>query len=169
MVTRFHPEDTDMLLVYLQKLGELTRQRFSPHPFDRQSIIDLYADPELNTAFIAFDPSSCEIIAYAVLRKGIPGHDLERLCSYGILPDHKTDCIFAPSVADERQGTGIGQKMFEYICQEVKFMGIRRIILWGGVQCSNNRAVQYYIKNGFRVLGRFDYNGCNYDMIREQL
>jgi RimJ/RimL family protein N-acetyltransferase len=33
--------------------------------------------------------------------------------------------------------------------------GKRRMILWGGVLADNHRAIRYYEKNGFRLLGRF--------------
>jgi ribosomal protein S18 acetylase RimI-like enzyme len=87
------------------------------------------------------------------------------LQSYGINPDSNTDCTFAPSVADEWQGIGIGNALFQFILTEIKELGIKRIILWGGVQADNDRAKNYYNKNGFKTLGQFEYNGLNYDMI----
>ena len=42
---------------------------------------------------------------------------------------------------------------------------IERIILWGGVQMDNERAINYYKKIGFETIGQFTYNGENYDMI----
>lgn len=43
--------------------------------------------------------------------------------------------------------------------------GTKRIILWGGVQAGNEKAVSYYLKHGFRTVGQFEHNGNNYDMI----
>lgn len=37
----FCSDDTDHLCNYLQVLSEITKSRFGPHGFDRQSIIDI--------------------------------------------------------------------------------------------------------------------------------
>ena len=37
--------------------------------------------------------------------------------------------------------------------------------MWGGVQMDNEKAVNFYKRNDFRMLGQFTYNGENYDMI----
>jgi len=55
--------------------------------------------------------------------------------------------------------------MFEYIRSHLQKDGIRRIILWGGVQAGNEKAVRYYLKHGFRTSGQFEHNGNNFDMI----
>ena len=41
------------------------------------------------------------------------------------------------------------------------------MILWGGVQASNAAALRFYEKMGFRVLRGFDYEGGNWDMVKE--
>ncbi|TAE53568.1 MAG: GNAT family N-acetyltransferase, partial [Bacteroidetes bacterium] len=51
--------------------------------------------------------------------------------------------------------------------EEVKASGKRRIILWAGVQGDNEKAKQFYRKQGFRTLGQFDFHGLNYDMVLE--
>jgi ribosomal protein S18 acetylase RimI-like enzyme len=162
-------EDFPELETYLQQLGHETRQRFGPHSFDLPSIIGQYINPGSYLGYIARDQDTSAIIAYSILKKGFLEHEMERLQSYGLAPDHHNDYTFAPSVSDAWQGKGVGQYVFRHICNELSLMGARRIILWGGVQCSNERAVHYYLKNGFRVLGMFEYNGRNYDMILENL
>ena len=48
-------------------------------------------------------------------------------------------------------------------------VGFRRTGLWGGVQCNNEKAVNFYLKHGFRILGQFEYNGWNYDMVLDSI
>lgn len=108
-----------------------------------------------------------KIIAYSVLKAGYLEHDRQRLESYGLQLSHTSDCTFAPSVADSWQGMGIGNGLLRFIIPDLKAMGISRIILWGGVQMDNEQAVTYYVRNGFKILGRFSYNGENYDMALE--
>ncbi|KAF0240536.1 MAG: N-acetyltransferase, partial [Chitinophagaceae bacterium] len=79
--------------------------------------------------------------------------------------DQLTDCCFAPSVADNWQNQGVGNALFDFVLEQVLFIGFSRIILWGGVQASNENAIQYYKKLGFETLGSFEYQGLNYDMI----
>lgn len=71
-------------------------------------------------------------------------------------------------MADAWQGLGLGGKMLQFILGDLRTTtNVNRLILWGGVQADNFRAVKYYENNGFRVLGKFDYQGDNYDMMRE--
>lgn len=160
-------QSTDMedILAYLENLGPDTKKRFGPHPFNRQAINELCTDKS-NTGFIARDCLSGKIIAYAIIRTGYLDHDKKRLSSYGLQLSKETDCTFAPSVADEWQGLGVGHVLFHFIVTALKEKGINRIILWGGVQAGNLRAVNYYRKLGFTLLGEFEYYGKNYDMLK---
>ena len=115
--------------------------------------------------YIAVEVNTGKIIAYAILKKGILEHDHQRLNSYGIQPDHQSDCTYAPSVADDWQGRWLGTTLFKYILSDEEKMNFRRIILWGGVQADNKRAIRFYLHNGFTILGEFQYNGNNFDMI----
>jgi ribosomal protein S18 acetylase RimI-like enzyme len=157
--------DFDQLIEYFRGLGTDTLKRFGPHQFDKQTIMDLYNNEEKNISFIAVNQFNQNIIAYAILRKGYLEHDRVRLESYGIQVNKYSDCTFAPSVADEWQSMGIGNSLLQYILSELKLTEIKRVILWGGVQCDNSKAVNFYQKNGFKTLGEFEYNGRNYDMI----
>jgi len=68
-------------------------------------------------------------------------------------------------VADAWQGYGLANHLLKFILADIKSPGFKRIILWGGVQCSNEPALKFYIKHGFKTLGSFEYNGLNNDMI----
>jgi GNAT superfamily N-acetyltransferase len=160
-------DDFDLLLDYLHRLSAGTLRRFGPHKFDKQSIIDLFENSGNHRGYIAQDTVTDDIIAYSIVKIGYLEHDSFRLQSYGLILNNETDCTYAPSVADNWQNQGIGYSLFSFMLSELKAEGIQRIILWGGVQCDNYKAVEFYIRNGFSTLGQFEYNGPNYDMILE--
>jgi diamine N-acetyltransferase len=164
-IRRLTAEDFDSLFDYLQQLSPETKKRFGPHALDQEAILDLYKFPDQYLGYIALDTGTLEIIAYSIIKIGYLEHDLKRLQSYGLTPDPLTDCTFAPSVADQWQQLGIGNGMLSLILSDLKAKEIKRIILWGGVQCDNLQAVNYYRRHGFRTLGQFEYNGLNWDMI----
>jgi diamine N-acetyltransferase len=162
---RLNPDDLDALTVYLNQLGDETKKRFGPHPFDTQSLIAVYEQTETYRGYIALDPETAAIVAYSVIKLGYVERDGLRFAGYGLPLNIETDCTFAPSVADAWQGQGIGNGLFQLILADLKPIGIERIVLWGGVQADNDRAVRYYTKHEFKVMGQFDRNGENYDMI----
>ncbi len=164
LLQRLTPDDYGKLVEYLQQLGPDTLKRFGPHAFGMQAVLECFQNPE-NSAYVALDAETFRIIAYSIIKTGYLEHDRERLQSYGLVLDKLTDCTFAPSVADSWQSMGIGNSLFGFVLLELKARGIQRIILWGGVQCDNEKAVNYYRRNGFTTLGQFVYNGLNYDMI----
>lgn len=158
--------DHDKLTHYLLQLSPETKKRFEPHPFDKAAVSHFYQANPFNHGYIAEDTGDGSIVAYAVIRLGYLEHDGDRLRSFGFAPDHFTDVTYAPSVADHWQGLGIGYHLLQFIEEELKTMERQRIILWGGVQQENENAVRYYLKNGFIILGAFEYNGSNYDMVK---
>ncbi len=165
LIRKLTETDFDNLFNYLQLLSDVTKNRFGPHKFDKQTFADLFSNNN-HWGFIAIDMSSKRIVAYAIVKVGYLEHDAERLRSYGLELSHQTDCTFAPSVADDWQSSGLGNQLFQFILSELKSKStIRRMILWGGVQTTNQKAVNYYQHNGFQILGTFHYNVDNYDMI----
>jgi diamine N-acetyltransferase len=167
LLRRLLPGDIDMLCDYLNNLSPETKNRFGPHPYDKNSLIGLYMDTGNQLGFIALDAQNSSILAYSVIKIGYLEHDSPRLRSYGLILDPATDCTFAPSVADDWQSQGIGNALFHFALNQLKAKGINRIILWGGVQSDNMKAINYYRKNGFKELGQFEYFGMNTDMILE--
>jgi GNAT superfamily N-acetyltransferase len=165
VLRRLNLSDLSALAVYLESLGEATRKRFGPHPYDLHSLKDFYHTPG-NIGFLAVDDAGT-IVSYAVIRIGYLDHDRLRLESYGLILDPATDACFAPSVSDQWQSLGIGDLILSYILDELRLLDFRRVILWGGVQADNEKAVNYYLKNGFRTLGQFEYHGLNLDMVLE--
>lgn len=147
---------------YLQQLNEASRQRFGPHGYTRQHLLDFYSNP-YNAGYALALPDG-SLGAYAVLRFGFLEHDAARLRGWGLQPDHATDASFAPSVADAWQGKGLGKQLLQWVQADARARGFRRLLLWGGVQASNDAALAYYRRAGFVALGSFDYQGLNWDM-----
>lgn len=168
-LSRLSADDFDKLVDYLQLLSADTRKRFGPHPFDKKSLMVLFENLGKHLGYIGQDKQTLDIIAYSIIKIGYLDHDSSRLRSYGLEPDPITDCTFAPSVADQWQGMGIGNSLFGFMLSDLKAKGIKRVILWGGVQCDNLNAVDFYLKHGFRTVGQFEYNGWNWDMILDMV
>ncbi|TAH09439.1 MAG: GNAT family N-acetyltransferase [Sphingobacteriia bacterium] len=165
LLRKLHSNDLDNLLSYLENLSMETKKRFGPHQFDKQSVIDFYDNPAIHLGYVAQSIDSNDIIAYSIIKIGYLESDYNRYLSYGIQLDNKIDCEFAPSVADSWQSFGIGNKLFYYILADLKKAGVKRIVLWGGVQADNEKAVNYYKKNNFVPVGQFWHNGENVDML----
>lgn len=163
VLRKLNSADFDSLFGYLEKLSIETKKRFGPHQFDKQSIVEFYQNKN-HLGYIAQDAVTLNIVAYSIIKTGYLEHDNFRLQSYGWILDNKTDFTFAPSVTDLWQSCGIGNALFQFILSDLKPLKVKNIILWGGVQADNNKAVNFYKKNGFHILGEFQYNGHNYDM-----
>jgi GNAT superfamily N-acetyltransferase len=160
------PKDVLPLKQYFDNLSSTTKSRFGPHPFDLQTT-EAICKQEYSSyqAFICLDKSN--IIAYAVVFKGYTEGERYRFKQYSIKPNQEKDYTLAPSVADAYQSKGIGTSLFDYIEAELRKQGAEKIVLWGGVQLTNQRAVRFYLKHGFRTLGEFDHNGLdNLDMVK---
>ena len=166
-INRFEVSDLPRLIDYLDALSEATRRRFGPHLFDRQSVAEFYQDPN-HMAYIAEAVDGQEFVAYFIVRDGFLPNEAPRLERYGLQLSPETDCTFAPSVADAWQSSGVGNLLFQAVLEQLHPMPFNRMILWGGVQSSNERAVNFYRKHGFQELGYFEQNGIgNYDMIKD--
>ncbi len=160
------PEHVEALGQYFNQLSEETKEYFAPHPFDIDTIIAIckgsYKDYK---AFICILDGL--IIAYAVVKNAPTARELERFANSSIGINIENNYILAPSVADAFQSKGIGSILLDFVESELRKLKAEKIILWGGVQLRNKRAVHYYLKNGFKTLGEFSHNGLdNLDMVK---
>jgi len=162
---RYTAEFADKLLLYLNGLSGETCRRFGPHAFSEEGIRETFNDLQKVYGFIGLDAESQRIVAYSLIMTGCPEQDNKRYTAYGIHTEELALCTFAPSVADSWQSSGLGSLMFDYIKQEISQYGFNVMILWGGVQASNVRAVNFYTRHGFVAVGGFEHNGNNIDMI----
>ncbi len=163
--SQLNTADFTKLELYYNNLSDATKSRFAPHEFTEPALQQMYSAAQNNIGFITLETETDKIIAYAIIKLGYLQHDSERLNSYGIQLNTITDCTFAPSVADEWQGCGIGKQLFYSIIEALKSTAVKRMFLWGGVQSSNSSALNFYKNLGFIILGEFEYYGDNKDMV----
>jgi GNAT superfamily N-acetyltransferase len=163
--------DVRILGDYFLGLSAETRRRYGPHPFDRATAERLCAsiDPAQTLRLIGTVPwdGAERIIGYFILILGIREDDAARYAKLGIVLNADTDCTLAPSVADDYQSQGLGSLMMRHLLDVARLLGRKRMVLWGGTQATNFRAIHFYHKYGFRTVGEFEeppgFN--NYDMI----
>jgi diamine N-acetyltransferase len=169
LIRPLRDNDAAPLGEYFLGLSAETRARYGPHPFNQQTADEICAtlDPGDIVRLVATVPGKGRerIIAYMLLKMGVLDGDQHRYEARGIPLDPDTDCTFAPSVADDYQNQGIGSQMLRHILQAAPKLGRRRIALWYGVQATNDRAVHYYTRWGFRKVGEFFTDMNNFDMI----
>jgi GNAT superfamily N-acetyltransferase len=162
-------DDAARLWGYFCRLSEQSRARYGPHSFDQPTADQICATLDhgalLRLVGTIPDAGGERIIAYMLLKMDVLEDDQRRYTALGIPLDPDTDCTLAPSVADEYQNQGIGSLMLRHIIQVAPRLGRRRIVLWAGVQATNDRAVHYYSRWGFRKVGEFTNGKNNYDMI----
>ncbi|MEM7550328.1 MAG: GNAT family N-acetyltransferase [Bacteroidota bacterium] len=159
-------EDSNSLHRYFEDLSPETKGYFAPHPFDFDTITSICNENYKD--YLAFVCTKDDQIAgYTVVKRSLSESESDRVFKYPALIDTETDYLLAPSVADAFQSQGIGSTLFHFVETELMKLGARKIVLWGGVQKRNQRAVQYYLKNGFETFGAFHSNGLNnLDMLK---
>jgi diamine N-acetyltransferase len=156
---------------YFERLSPDTRKRFAPHPFTRQTAGELCScincHDKLRLIAVTGDSADMRMVAYFILDFAITADDQARFHSYGMLLDRNDACRLAPSVADEYQNQGLGSLLMARAIAIAGRFGCRQIILLGGTQATNERAIHFYRKFGFEEVGHFwstDGQG-NYDMV----
>ena len=167
------PGDATILGDYFLSLSEQTKQRYGPHRFDRETAEELIAttDHAHTLRMIATVPSgeTEHVIAYIILIQGIREDDAARYELLNMPLNADTDCTLAPSVADVYQSKGLGTVLLKHLKLVARRLGRTRMVLWGGTQASNERAIHYYHKHGFQTVGEFQEppGHNNYDMIMD--
>lgn len=158
------PTDTNALHTYFRSLSPETRRRFGPHDFDEHTARTI-CEGQMHrcTAYIGLHEGA--IIAYAIVLQGYTRGDYQRYLAYDLPMSDEHDYTLAPSVADAWQSQGVGNQLYAFIEEELRQKGAQKIVLWGGVQLSNQRAVRFYLKQGFRTLAQFEHQGTNLDMV----
>jgi ribosomal protein S18 acetylase RimI-like enzyme len=151
------PADAAILGRYFCGLSADTISRYGPHPFDQATADKLCAEinyqETIRMIAVEGEGSGAEVIAYFILQPNIPPGELERYARAGIALDPRLGCLIAPSVADAHQSRGLGTPLMRHMFATAKRLGFTRMVLMGGVYQSNERAVHYYRKLGFRDIG----------------
>jgi ribosomal protein S18 acetylase RimI-like enzyme len=167
-IRELQKNDEEQLFNYFSQLSTATRSRFGPHLFDRETVQHICSETSDDISrYIALSEQQ-EIIAYLLIKIGMNEGEKYRLGQNNIAFDEPIFCTFAPSVADAWQSSGLGSAMYGEIENDIRNnTPFRFIILWGGVQARNARAIGFYKKQGFKQIGSFWYDGKdNYDMIK---
>ncbi len=167
IVRTIEKSDAAALINYFSRFSDLTRKRFGPHPFDENTINTICQNLASDTCIRlgAFTGERC--VAYCLLQPGILEHDAIRLQNYGLEISKFDYMTYAPSVDESYHGTGLAPAMFLQLEKKAISFNATHIILWGGVQQGNPRAVKFYEKMGFIKVGSFDANGGDDDMVKE--
>jgi GNAT superfamily N-acetyltransferase len=181
--------DAGILGPYFAGLSQDTRRRFAPHAFDQATADRLCAtiDYAGTIPMVATIPMAATIpmvatipmiatvqdgpqervVAYFICALGVAPVERERYARAGLSLDPLTDCTVAPSVADAYQDRGLGSCLMGHLIQVARRLGRKRLVLMGGVQATNARAVHYYQKHGFRTVSTFESPAglLNHDMM----
>jgi ribosomal protein S18 acetylase RimI-like enzyme len=145
-----------------------SKSRFGPHPFDKSTIDSICQNRNDDIKrYIAIDTEE-NVIAYMLIKQGVIEWDEKRYAERNQFYDHSSSVTFAPSVADDWQSSGLGTLMNSIMEADLRQQGTRYIILWGGVQASNVKAINFYKKLGYKNIASFWHNETdNYDMTKE--
>lgn len=162
-------DDNEKLFEYFdQHFSKESKSRFGPHLFDKETIDEICHNPNKEiTRYIAIDETGT-IIAYMLIQQGMIDWDKKRYSERNQFYDHSTSVTFAPSVADAWQSSGIGSVMNSIIEDDLRKRNINNIILWGGVQATNEKAVNFYKKLGYQFIASFRHDEKdNHDMVKQ--
>ncbi len=165
-------EDAPILGQYFLGLSDDTKADFGPHPFDQATADALCANDHANTIrLIATIGENAQetVIAYFIFMLGLRDAELERFGRVGIPLDPRTVCTVAPSVAHGFQNEGVGSRLMLHLIQVARRLGRKRMVLFGGTYTTNQRAIHFYQKHGFRKVGTFEHPAgrFSYDMLLE--
>jgi ribosomal protein S18 acetylase RimI-like enzyme len=161
--------DNEKLFEYFDlHFSKESRSRFGPHAFDKETINSICqnGDKEI-TRYVATDGKN-DLVAYMLIKQGMIDWDKDRYAARHQSYDYEVSVTFAPSVADAWQSTGVGSLMNDIIEDDLRRRKIKHIILWGGVQATNEKAVNFYRKLGYQFIASFWHDGKdNHDMVKE--
>ena len=163
-LNQLQQNDRDALGRFFTGLSSATRSRFGPHPLNTEHAAKLcYAlDEDPAGRFVLYSDDA--ICGYFIVDPVLPGHEVERYMNYGIALESGKDCMFAPCMADRFQGRGLGNAVMPFLLKHCRDKRYRSMVLLGGTQESNERALKFYQRWGFRPLGTFMTSVSNIDM-----
>ena len=162
-------EDGAILAEFFESLSDETRGFYSPHSFDQETAdricLEAATDNTLRILGILETVALSNVIAYFIVTLALREKEAERFTSYGLSLDPAFACSLAPSVSDRFQNTGVGSTVMAHMVELLRMLGKKHIVLQGGVQEKNQRAVHFYEKFGFEKAGEFQNRINNYDMV----
>jgi len=159
--------ESDAILLgnYFESLSAETRLRFGPHPLTSQYAQHLCTlTNDTAQRFIVIENGGSRIIAYFILDFKMSEHEKARYAQFDIQLCDDLDVLFAPSVADDYQNKGIASDAMKLIIEEACTLNARSLVLMGGTQETNARAIAFYEKFGFKRFGGYQTDMFNHDM-----
>jgi diamine N-acetyltransferase len=167
IVRRLSESDGDDFARFLEGLSAETRRLYRPHALDeseaRKICASVHDDPSLR--LVATSESDNQIGGYVLAEFEIPDDEKARYAGYGTVLEDGRDCRIAPGVSDRWQNRGLGSVMLRHTLATLRQLGHRHVVLFGGTQTGNGRAIHVYRKLGFQSLGTFEVKGIdNIDM-----
>lgn len=157
------PNDAAGLGDYFLALSAESKRRFQPHPLTQASAAELCAarHPAVRRLVLR---AGGQIIGYFILDPTVGVDELTRYAALGIPLTSGRDWLFAPSVADSHQNQGLASKAMPHLVALARHAGARSLVLMGGTQGTNARAIAFYEKSGFRRCGGYQTDQWNHDM-----
>jgi GNAT superfamily N-acetyltransferase len=96
-----------------------------------------------------------EIVALSEFSLDLTTDDLARYAGYGEPLRAGHDCRWGVCLRDDVQGRGLATALATASFSIANAFGRTRVLLWGGVFETNDRARRFYLRTGFREVGRF--------------
>jgi diamine N-acetyltransferase len=156
--------DATALATYFASLSHESQQRFGPHPLTTAAAEAICANIQVaNTIRLVLETNS-QIISYFILEPQMSEHEAERYRAFDITLTSGLDYLFAPSVSDQYQNQGLASLAMPQMIAQAKALGARSLVLMGGTQSSNGRAIAFYEKFGFQRFGGYQTEVFNHDM-----
>jgi len=146
-------DDIDLLVEFLNLLSPESKQWYSPHKFDRETVKNVCLKNNNNNMNVVVTHNN-KIVGYCTVFLGVREWDNKR---YDGTLDNNDIGTIAPCVSDDFQHRGIGSEMLRYIIEMCTDIGKKRLILWSGVVVDNKKAIEFYEKLGFETYRRWHH------------
>lgn len=151
------------LAEYFASLSEDTKRRFQPHPLTAESAAEIARSP-LGTSIRTILLDGAKVIGYFILETAMSPHEAGRFAAHGIGLVSGKDVLFAPSMLDDYQNKGLASEVMPILIDFLKRKNFRSLVLMGGTQETNSRAIAFYEKFGFVKFGGYHTEMFNHDM-----
>ena len=156
-------DDAQALFAFFESLGAQTRRRFQPHAMDLPTSQRLCACAGGATLRLVVVQDG-QIQAYFILEPQVSPHEAQRFRDQGISLEAGRDFMFAPAVTDRLQDSGIASQAMPHLLALAGAAGARSLVLMGGTQATNARAIAFYEKFSFQRHGGYATEVFNHDM-----
>jgi GNAT superfamily N-acetyltransferase len=147
--------DEDALADFLDGLSPATQDLYDVDEPKVHATEMCEAIDRLDKLRFVLEDSRGSIQGLCELSFGLPEGDRERFRIHGLELQPGGDVRFGACLADPIQGHGVGPRLWAKIEEVARGFGCSRVLLWGGVYVSNDRARRFYRRVGFTEVGRF--------------